>query len=141
MVLPKEIINHEDGSDNVFVGEEIFSSKDYYFKDKLLIIAKNKKRYYFKVINSDILYACSNLTSYVKKGNMFYCGSYEISKGVRLSGGDWKNNKKEGNWYYRGKNEFSILTYKEGKIIKKEKVLKNKPVISTYRIYPIPNSQ
>jgi len=140
MVLPKEIINHEDGSDNVFVGEEIFSSKNYYYKGNLLFVIKNKKKYHFKLINNDILYACSNLTSSVKKGNKFYCGSFEISKGVRLSGGNWKNNKKDGKWYYRGKNEFSILTYKQGEIIKKEKIMGNKSTTPSYHIYPIPIS-
>jgi len=138
MVLPKEIITHKDGSDNSFVGEEIFTTKDYYYKGNLLVVINNKKKYYFKLINSDLLYACSNLTRYVKKGDKFYCGSYEISKGVRLSGGDWKNNKKDGKWYYRGKNEFSILTYENGKIIKREKIIDNKPTTPSYRVFPLP---
>ncbi len=138
MILPKKIITHENGSDNVFVGEEIFSSKDYNYKGKWLVVIKDKKKYFFKFINNDILYACSNLTRYVNKGDKFYCDSYEIFKDVRLSGGDWKNNQKDGKWYYRNKNEFSILTYKRGKIIKKEIISKNKPTtIPSYRIYPI----
>lgn len=140
MIIPKEIISHKhkDYSDDIFEGEEIFSSNNYYYKDNLLVIIKDKKKYIFKEFNSDILYACSNLTKYVLKGDKFYCCSYEISKGVRLSGGNWKENKKEGKWYYRGKNEFSILTYRNGKIIKKEKILENKSKIPYYRVYPRP---
>jgi len=139
MVLPNEIITHEDGSDNNFEGEEVFSSKDYKYKGNLLFVYKNENKYCFKVINGDILYATSNLTNYVKKGDKFYCDSYQINKGIRLSGGDWKNDKMEGKWYYRAKNEFSILTYKQGEIIKKELIYMNKPTIPSYRVYPIPS--
>lgn len=123
MILPKEKITHKDSNDNIFEGEEIFSSKYYCYRDNLLVIVKDKKEYLFKGFNSDILYACSDLTKYIMKGDKFYCSTYEISEGVRLSGGNWKDNKKEGKWYYRGKNEFTILTYKKGKIVKKERIM------------------
>ena len=53
----------------------------------------------------------------------FYGSHFRYKNGEFLSGSKWKNNLKDGDWIFKTKEDkFFRLTYKNGKLIKKELV-------------------
>lgn len=112
----------EISDDLIFQGNIIFKGK-YFIKKDTLIVQMNNKQFLFQIIDDGIVKALFQLNNYIDKNDIFYCSRYEFKNGDLLVGSNWKMNKKEGKWLYISKLGKSYrLTFKEGKLIKREKL-------------------
>jgi hypothetical protein len=114
--------SEEISNDLVYVSEILYRAK-FNLKDSFLIaVSKNKKKSCFKVYSVGILELKSDISPKIKKGLKFYCTNFEYRTGERLFGNAWRNDMKNGIWYYISKNNvLYIFTYKDNKLIRKEK--------------------
>lgn len=112
-------------SDMVISGNVIFKGKCFIKKDTLIVI-KDRNKHLFKILDDGVIKTLFKINGYIKQGDIFLCSRYEYRNGNLLLGSAWKNGKKEGVWIYKTtEDKLYRLTYKNGKIVKKE-FLKNK---------------
>ena len=125
-------------SDNIIIGDVVLFSKDVQFEHDLIIVKNQNKTFIFRRFNSEIIISQSNILKHIKKGEKFYCSRYNEPDGAFLTGNSWKNNKKNGEWTYVNpkKSEIFIYTYKNGKIIRKNKKSKDQTAKIPYLIFP-----
>ncbi len=127
--------SEEISDDLVFVSEFLYRAK-FNMKDSFLIAVSKNKKSCFKVYSVGILELKSEISPKIKKGLKFYCTYFEYKTGERLIGNSWKNDLKNGIWYYISiNNVLYVFTYKDNKLIRKEKISENLGKQS-FRMYP-----
>jgi hypothetical protein len=108
--------------DVVLVSSKIFKGK-YWVKNDSLIVVSGKRKFIFRIIKDGILESTFKLNGYISKKDKFYCSHFSYKNKEFLIGSKWKNNQKDGDWIYRTKEDKLFrLTYKNGKLIRKEPV-------------------
>lgn len=127
--------SEEISDDLVFVSEFLYRAK-FNMKDSFLIAVSKNKKSCFKVYSVGILELKSEISPKIKKGLKFYCTNFEYKTGERLFGNAWRNDMKNGIWYYISiNNVLYVFTYKDNKLIRKEKISENLGKQS-FRMYP-----